>query len=68
MKFLDDHVLIFQLNEGTVEMYDFKNNSKKQFSRSPTDKIERFPRAEKARSAKVLVVPDKDGLLRFWDL
>lgn len=62
--------LIFQINEGTVELYDFESNIKKQFTRRAEDKVDRFPRSEMVCSgdSSLLVVPDVDGVLRLWDL
>ncbi|CAG8125566.1 unnamed protein product [Penicillium salamii] len=62
--------LIFQINEGTVEVYDFESNTKKQFTRRVEDKIDKFPRSEMVCSgdSRLLVVPDADGVLRLWDL
>ncbi|CAG8948519.1 unnamed protein product [Penicillium salamii] len=62
--------LIFQINEGTVELYDFESNTKKQFTRRVEDHIDKFPRSEMVCSgdSRLLVVPDADGVLRLWDL
>jgi WD40 repeat protein len=62
--------LMFQINEGTVEVYDFETNLKQQFTRRPEDKIEKCPVSNMVCSAdsRLLVVPDVDGFLRFWDL
>lgn len=62
--------LMFQIREGTVEVYDFETNLKQQFTRCAEDKIERFPDSEMVCSGHsgLLVVPDVDGVLRIWDL
>lgn len=62
--------LIFQINEGTVELYDFERNLKKQFTRRAEDNVDGFSRSEMACShdSKLLVVPDADGILRLWEL
>ncbi|KAJ5203549.1 hypothetical protein N7449_005628 [Penicillium cf. viridicatum] len=62
--------LIFQINEGTVELYDFESNLKKQFTRRAEDKVDTFPRSEMVCSgdSRLLVVPDVDEVLRLWDL
>jgi WD40 repeat protein len=62
--------LIFQISEGTVELYDFESNLKKQFTRRAEDKVDTFPRSEMVCSgdSRLLVVLDVDGVLRLWDL
>lgn len=61
--------LIFRILEGTVEVYDFKTNLKQQFTRREEDKISKCPISEMVCSGgSTLVVPDADGVLRFWSL
>lgn len=62
--------LIFQIREGTVEVYDFESNLKQQFTRGPEDKIDNCPISQMVCSSdsKFVVVPDMDGCLRIWDL
>lgn len=62
--------LMFQINEGTVEVYDFESNLKQQFTRRAGDKIEKCPGSKMVCSgdSRLLVVPDVDGVLRLWDL
>ena len=62
--------LVFQLREGTVELYDFESNLKQQFTREVGDRIDRCPVSEMvcSRDSKFIVVPDVDGYLRIWDL
>lgn len=62
--------LMFQINEGTVEVYHFESNLKQQFTRRAEDKMEKCPRSEMVCSgdSRLLVVPDVDGVLRLWDL
>ncbi|KAK6824375.1 hypothetical protein RU639_005215 [Aspergillus parasiticus] len=62
--------LVFQIREGTVEVYDFERNLKQQFTRGVEDKIDRCPVSEMVCSgdSKFVVVPDMDGSLRIWDL
>ncbi|OJJ67617.1 hypothetical protein ASPBRDRAFT_660900 [Aspergillus brasiliensis CBS 101740] len=69
VQFIGDK-LIFRILEGTVEVYDMKTNLKNQFTRGPEDKISSCPRGETvcSRDAKLLIVPDVDGALRFWKL
>ncbi|GKZ32327.1 hypothetical protein AbraIFM66950_001643 [Aspergillus brasiliensis] len=69
VQFIGDK-LIFRILEGTVEVYDVKTNLKKQFTWGPDDKISSCPRGETvcSRDAKLLIVPDVDGALRFWRL
>ncbi|KAB8217260.1 hypothetical protein BDV33DRAFT_177447 [Aspergillus novoparasiticus] len=62
--------LVFQIREGTVEVYDFESNLKQQFTRGVEDKIDTCPVSEMVCSwdSKFVVVPDMDGFLRIWDL
>jgi WD40 repeat protein len=62
--------LIFQINEGTVELYDFESNVKKQFTRRADDQVDRFPRSKMlcSNDSSLLVVPDVDRVLRLWNL
>ncbi|KAJ5165959.1 hypothetical protein N7492_006255 [Penicillium capsulatum] len=62
--------LLFQIADGTVEVYDFERNLKQQFTRGPEDRIGGFPLAEMVCSvdSRLMVVPDADGSLRVWDL
>ncbi|KAE8412357.1 WD40-repeat-containing domain protein [Aspergillus pseudocaelatus] len=62
--------LVFQIREGTVEVYDFESNLKQQFTRGVEDKMDRCPVSEMVCSgdSKFIVVPDMDGSLRIWDL
>lgn len=62
--------LIFQINEGTVEVYHFESNLKQQFTRRAEDRIEECPGSGMVCSgdSRLLVVPDADGVLRLWDL
>ncbi|KAE8157664.1 hypothetical protein BDV40DRAFT_308510 [Aspergillus tamarii] len=62
--------LVFQIREGTVEVYDFESNLKQQFTRGVENKIDRCPVPEIVCSgdSKFIVVPDMDGSLRIWDL
>lgn len=62
--------LVFQIREGTVEVYDFESNLKQQFTRRVEDKIDTCPVSEMVCSwdSKFVVVPDMDGFLRIWDL
>lgn len=61
--------LVFRVNEGTTEVYDFETNLKLQFTRRPGDRIERCSISGLTCSSdsRFLVVPD-DGVLRLWDL
>lgn len=71
VQFVDDgRKIMFQISEGTVEVYSFESNLKQQFTRRVEDKIERCPRPGMVCSSdsKLLVVPDEDGVLRLWDL
>ncbi|KAJ9273208.1 hypothetical protein DTO212C5_793 [Paecilomyces variotii] len=68
VRFLNRRKLIFQISEGTVNVYDFETNLKQQFTRRAQDKIEKFPRAEMVASERLAIVPDSDGTIRFWDL
>lgn len=71
VQFVDEgRKLMFQIAEGTVEVYDFESNLKRQFTRRPEDQIERFQPSEIvcSRDSRLLVVPDADGNLRLWDL
>lgn len=62
--------LVFQIREGTVEVYDFESNLKQQFTRGVGVKIDKCPISEMVCSSdsKFVVVPDMDGFLRIWDL
>jgi WD40 repeat protein len=62
--------LMFQISDGTVEIYDFQSNLKKQFTRRAEDKIEEIPRSEMVCSGNLglLVIPDGDNVLRLWDV
>ncbi|GAD91439.1 F-box and wd40 domain protein [Paecilomyces variotii No. 5] len=68
VRFLNRQKLIFQVNEGPVNVYNIETNLKQQFSRRAQDKAERFPRAEMACSKRLVIIPETEGSLRFWDL
>ncbi|KAL4891658.1 hypothetical protein BDV59DRAFT_181440 [Aspergillus ambiguus] len=71
VQFVDNgRKLIFQIREGTVEIYDFESNLRQQFTRGAGDKIDRCPVSEMvcSRDSKFIVVPDMDGFLRIWNL
>ncbi|RHZ57688.1 WD40 repeat domain-containing protein [Aspergillus thermomutatus] len=71
VRFIDGgQKLMFRILEGTVEVYDFKTNTKQQFTRSADDKIAKCPRGEMvcSKDSRLLVVPDVDGALRLWSL
>ncbi|KAJ5084121.1 hypothetical protein NUU61_008700 [Penicillium alfredii] len=71
VRFLDGgRKLIFQIREGTVEIYDFETNLKQQLTRGAEDQIDQCPNSEVVCSAdsRLIVVPDGDGVLRVWDL
>lgn len=61
--------LMFQISDGTVEVYDFESNLKQQFTRRAEDKIASCPGSKMICSgnSRLLVVPDVDGVLRLWD-
>ncbi|OKL64521.1 hypothetical protein UA08_00819 [Talaromyces atroroseus] len=61
--------LMFQILDGTVEVYDFQSNLKKQFTRRAEDKIDEYHIPQMVCSdLGLLVVPDGDGVLRLWDV
>lgn len=63
--------LLFRVNEGTAEVYDFESNCKLQFARRAGDRIERFPVSPGVvclRDSRVLVIADADRVLRLWDI
>ncbi|CAK7207992.1 hypothetical protein SEUCBS139899_010826 [Sporothrix eucalyptigena] len=68
LRFLGQDKIVFQLNEGTVYLYDLAGHQKYQFGRGPEDRQSKFPRAEMACSARLVVIPDTDGVLRLFDL
>ncbi|OJJ73693.1 hypothetical protein ASPBRDRAFT_41393 [Aspergillus brasiliensis CBS 101740] len=71
VQFVDEgKKLVFRTQEGTVETYDFESNLKQQFTRRAEDKIDTSPLGKMAvsRDARLLVVPDADGVLRLWGL
>lgn len=62
--------LVFQIIEGTGEVYDFQTNLKQQFTWGPEFKIAKCPYAQVVCSngSKILVVTDVDGELRMLNL
>ncbi|KAK3357959.1 WD40-repeat-containing domain protein [Lasiosphaeria hispida] len=60
--------IIFQVNCGTVHVYDLETNEKYQFAKRAEDMPDSFPRAEPACSTRLVVVPGSEGVLRLWDL
>ncbi|KAL5362167.1 WD40-repeat-containing domain protein [Aspergillus floccosus] len=62
--------LMFQIREGTVEVYDFESNLKQQFTRGMENKVDSCAVSEIvcSRDSKFVVVPDMDRFLRIWDL
>ncbi|KAL1887469.1 hypothetical protein Sste5346_010218 [Sporothrix stenoceras] len=68
VKFLGQDKIVFQLNEGTVWIYDWEKKQKYRFARGPEDEQDKFLQAKMVCTDKLLAVPDTKGSLRLWEL